>query len=200
MFIQHMWGVFYHPEKEWAKVKQENYSVGDYYVRDLIWMCALPPLALFFGTTQVGWSLGLGEYVKLTVASALPIALAFYVALLVGTGVMARIIYWMEKTYGADASKERCMALTTYTATPLLLAGLAGFWPHVWFVVAVGLVALGYTIYLLYTGVPKIMEIPEEQGFMFSTSILTVGLVVLVGILATSVLLWGMGLSPSYIS
>lgn len=199
MFIQHMWGVFYNPGKEWLKVKQEKYSVTDYYTKDLIWMCALAPIALFFGTTQVGWSIGLGEYVKLTVASALPIAIAFYFALLAGTYVMARVIHWMEKTYGADASMERCMALTTYTATPLLLAGLAGLWPHVWFVVSIGLLALSYTVYLLYTGVPKIMDIPEEQGFMFSTSILTVGLVVLVGMIATSVILWGIGLSPAYI-
>ncbi|MDR9467020.1 Yip1 family protein [Marinospirillum sp.] len=199
MFIQHMWGVFYNPEKEWSKVKYDKYSVLQYYTRDLIWMCALAPIALFFGTTQIGWSIGLGEYVKLTAASAAPIALAFYVALLVGTGVMARVIHWMEKTYGSDASIERCMALTTYTATPMLLAGLAGFWPHIWFVVAVGLVALSYTIYLLYTGVPKIMDIPEEQGFMFATSILTVGLVVLVGMMAASVLLWGTGLAPAYV-
>ncbi|SFX30625.1 Yip1 family protein [Marinospirillum alkaliphilum] len=199
MFMQHMWGVLYNPDKEWRKVKDENYSVMDYYTRDLIWMSALPPFALFVGTTQVGWSIGLGEYVKLTMSSALPIALAFYLAILVGAGVMAYAIHWMEKTYSANASMERCMALTAYTASPMLLAGLAGFWPHIWFVVIVGLLAVAWTVYLLYTGVPRIMDIPEEQGFMFSTSILTVGLVVLVGMLAVTVLLWGFGLGPAYL-
>ncbi|MBE0507845.1 MAG: YIP1 family protein [Marinospirillum sp.] len=198
MFIQHMWGVLYNPDKEWQKVREEKYSVLEYYTRDLIWMSAIPPFALFVGTTQVGWTIGMGEYIKLTPSSALPIALAFYLALLVGAGLMASIIHWMEKTYSSNASMERCMALTTYTASPLLLAGLAGFWPNLWFVVAVGLIALAYTLYLLYTGVPHIMEIPEEQGFMFSTSIATVGLVMLVGLLTTTVLLWGLGMGPAY--
>lgn len=199
MFMQRMWGVLYSPDKEWRKVKDENYSVMDYYTHDLIWKSAIPPFALLVGTTQVGWSIGLGEYVKLTLASALPIALAFYIALLIGAGVMAWTIHWMEKTYSSNASIERCMALTTYTVSPLLFAGLAGFWPHIWFVVAVGLLALAWTIYLLYTGVPRIMDISEEQGFMFATSILTVGLVVLVGMLAVTVLLWGFGLAPAYL-
>lgn len=199
MFMQHMWGVLYNPETEWKKVKDENYSVMDYYTRDLIWMSAIPPFALLVGTTQVGWSIGLGEYVKLTMASAVPIALAFYFTLLAGVGFMAWTIHWMEKTYNGNVSMARCMALTTYTASPLLLAGLAGFWPHVWFVTGIGLVALAWTIYLLYTGVPRIMDIPKEQGFMFATSILTVGLVVLMSMLVITVLLWGFGLAPAYI-
>ncbi len=34
------------------------------------------------------------------------------------------------------------------------------------------------------------MQIPEDRAFFFSTSILTVGLVVLVGLIAATVILW----------
>lgn len=196
--FQHLFGVIYHPKTEWQHIRKEKYSWVDCYKNDLVWLAAIPPLSMFIGTTQMGWSVAGGEYVKLTVASALPIAIAFYFALLLGTYVMARAIHWMEKTYGADASFDRCMVLTTYTSAPLFIAGFAGLWPVLWFGVFAGLIAISYTIYLLYSGVETVMEIPEEQAFMFGTSILTVGLVVLVGMIVTTVVLWGMGMMPVF--
>lgn len=44
------------------------------------------------------------------------------------------------------------------------------------------------------------MNIPDDEGFMFSSSVLAVGLVVLVAMIASSVILWGMGVGPIYIS
>ena len=88
--------------------------------------------------------------------------------------------------------------LAAYTGTPLFLAGVIALYPLVWLNMLVGLVALGYTVYLLYTGVPIVMQISKEQGFMFSTAVLTVGMVTLVGILAVTVLLWGFGFGPAF--
>lgn len=198
--FQHLFGVIYHPKAEWQQIREEKYTWVDCYKNDLVWLAAIPPLCMFIGTTQMGWSISGGEYVKLTVASALPISIAFYFALLLGVYVMAKSVHWMEKTYGADASFDRCMVLTTYTSTPLFMAGFAGLWPVLWFVVFAGLLAVAYTIYLLYNGVETVMEIPEEQAFMFGTSILTVGLVVLVGMIVTTVVLWGMGMMPVFTS
>ena len=57
----------------------------------------------------------------------------------------------------------------------------------------VGLLALAYTIYLLYIGVPIVMRVPKEQGYLFSSSILTVGMVMLVGLMAVTIVLWSSG-------
>lgn len=191
MFLQHMLGVLYHPKQEWQLIKQEHYSALRCYSSHMIYLAAIPPLAAFIGTTQVGWSITGDELVKLTVSSALPIALAFYLALLIGAGIMAGFVHWMEKTYGSNSSFDDCMVLITFTSTPLFLAGLAALVPILWLDVLIGMAALAFTVHLLYSGVPEIMEIPEDRGFFFSSSILTVGLVVLVGMLATTAVLWG---------
>lgn len=198
MFIEHMLGVLYHPNDEWKQIKEEHYSALRCYTTHMVFLAAIPPIAAFIGTTQMGWSIGGGDFVRLTTASALPIAIAFYFALLAGAGIMAYFIQWMEKTYGSSSSFDDCMVLTTFTATPLFLAGLAALIPILWFDVLVGMVAIAFTIRLLYTGVPVIMNIPEERGFVFSTSILTVGLVVLVGMLATTAVLWGTIMGPTF--
>jgi hypothetical protein len=63
----------------------------------------------------------------------------------------------------------------------------------------VGTAAICYTTYLLYVGLPTFMNIHADEGFLFSSSVLAVGLVVLVAILALSVIMWGMGVGPIYV-
>ncbi len=81
----------------------------------------------------------------------------------------------------SESNFDDCMVLTTLTATPMFILRLA---------------AVGYSIRLLNTGVFEMMEIQEHSAFFFLSSILTVGLVLLVGMLAVTVALWGSLLTP----
>ncbi len=200
MFIQHMMGMLYHPKTEWNQIRDEHYSVSHIFLQQVSMLSAIPAIAMFIGTTQVGWSINGTDFVKLGVMSALPAAIAFYFAMWVGVAFISYCIHWMEKTYGGSISFEDCVSLATYTATPLFLSGLAALYPLLWFCVSVGLVAVCYSVYLLYTGVPVIMKIPEDRAFMFSSSILTVGLCTLVGMLAATVILWSTVIPLNYVA
>lgn len=200
MFIHHMVGMFHHPKEEWGSIHKERYSVAHVFMAQISILAAIPAVCMFIGTTQIGWSLTGNDFVKLTVGSALSAAVAFYFACWVAVAFIAYSIHWMEKTYGGHVNMNECLILTTFTATPLFMSGLAGLYPMLWFNVLVGLAALCYSVYLLYVGVPVIMEIPEDRAFFFSSSILTVGLCTLVGMIVTSVLLWQTVVPLSYIS
>lgn len=199
MYLQHMFGLMYNPKEEWDSIKKENHSLGHIYLTHLVILAAIPPFALFLGVTQFGWSFVGKEYYYLTMESALPLAIAFYAALLVGMFFMAYTTYWMEKTFGAEASLERCLLFTTFTSTPMFLSGLIGLIPILWLDVFVVMAAVTYTVYLLYAGVPIFMNIPEERGFIFASSILTCGLCALVGMMASTVIIWSMGFNPQII-
>ena len=60
----------------------------------------------------------------------------------------------------------------------------------------IGLPALAYTVYLLYTGVPVMMGVNQERGFLFASAVLAVGLVMLVAVLGVMAMLWSMGIGP----
>lgn len=196
MYLQHMFGLMYHPKSEWDSIKREDHSLGHIYLTHLLFLAAIPPFALLVGTTQVGWSFVGKEFYYLSFDSALPLAGAFYLALLAGMFFIAYTTYWMERTFGAEASLERCLLFTTFTSTPMFLSGIIGLIPILWLDVFVVMAAVSYTVYLLYAGVPIFMNIPEERGFIFASSILTVGLCGLVGMMAATVIIWGMGFAP----
>ena len=90
------------------------------------------------------------------------------------------------------------MVFAPYTATPLFIGGLAALYPNLWLAMFVGTAAICYTVYLLYVGIPTFMNIHQDEGFLFSSSVLAVGLVVLVAMIAMSVIFWEMGVGPIY--
>ena len=198
MSFAHAVGLLTRPRAEWAAIHGRRYGV----VRSLIGHTALfaliPAVAGYFGTTRTGWQIGAGDVVRLTEASALRIAVLYYLAMVAATGSVAWVIHWMSRTYGASQPPGQCYALATYTATPLFLVGVMQLQPILWLNLLVGLPVLGYTILIFYAGVPVMMEIPQERGFLFSCAVMAFGLVALVALLAISVLLWSSGFGPSF--
>jgi len=59
-------------------------------------------------------------------------------------------------------------------------------------------VAVGWSLYLLYVGIPAVMKVPQERGFLFASAVVAVCLVILIAIMGASVILWDMGFAPEY--
>ncbi len=199
VLLTHVKGLLTDPLTEWEVIRNEDSSITHLYRRYVMLVGAIAPICALIGTTTIGWKIGVGEPVRLTVTSAIQMSLVFYLAILVATFCIGKMIHWMAQTYGADQPLHLCIALAGYTATPLFLVGLIQLIPTLWLNFLVGLPALAYTVYLLYAGVPIVMQIPRERGYLFSTSILAVGLVTLVGLLAVMAGLWGVGIGPRFV-
>lgn len=197
--INHVWGLFAHPNREWQEITGEERGVSKLHLGEVAVLAAIPAISAFIGTTQMGWSIGGGEPVRLTESSAIQLTLLSYLAMLGGVAVMGGFIHWMARTYDASPTLVQCVVFAAYTATPLFIGGLAALYPHIWLGMTVGTAAICYTTYLLYVGLPTFMNIPPDEGFLFSSSVLAVGLVVLVAIIALSVIMWGMGVGPIYV-
>ncbi|MFC3606202.1 Yip1 family protein [Stutzerimonas tarimensis] len=199
--INHIWGLMAHPDREWQQIRGEEETISHMYLTHVLILAAVPAVSAYIGTTQVGWAhTAGGAAVKLTEASALPLTVLSYLTMLVGVAIMGLFIHWMSKTYDARPTLTQCVVFAAYTATPLFIGGLAALYPSIWLGMAVGTAAVCYTAYLLYVGLPTFMNIPKEEGFVFASSVLAVGLVVLVAIMAVTVILWGIGIGPVYTS
>ena len=197
--IQNVVGLFTNPDRAWRTIKGEETVIGPLYLVHVLVLSAIPAVSAYIGTTQVGWTIGTLEPVRLTQASALQMTFLTWLAMLAGVAVMGAFIHWMSRTYDSNPTLSDCVVFAAYTATPLFLAGLAALYPNLWLAMFVGTAAICYTVYLLYQGIPIFMDIPQDEGFLFSSSILAVGLVVLVGMMATAVIFWGLGIGPIYL-
>ncbi len=200
MSLRNTFGLLYEPEKQWQKISEKNDSIVKTYFKFLVVMALIPPAAAFVGSTYVGWTLSFSETQRLTTESALKLSISAYFAILVAVFALAAFIQWMAKTYGASPSLKRCMNLAAYSCTPLFLVSIMGAYPILWLDMLFSLVAIAWAVYLLYTGVPIMMGIDKERGFMFAGSIITACMCILVGMLAVTVIFWGSGLAPTFTS
>ncbi len=198
MLLSHVWGLLSNPEREWKAIRKERCTIGRCYCSHVLILAAIPAISGFIGTAYIGWQIGAREPIRLTPASALQIALIYYLTMLVAVATLGKLIQWMGETYGARQPLSQSVALAAYTATPLFLIGIMQLYPVLWLNMLVGLPALAYSVYLLYSGVPIMMGISKERGFLFASAVLAVGLVLLVGVLAASAILWSVGVGPVF--
>ncbi|ELY3545144.1 YIP1 family protein [Cronobacter turicensis] len=191
--MNHVWGLLSHPFREMQMIRRENETVSHHYTHHVLIMAAIPVLCAFIGTTQIGWDFGDGNVVKLSLFTGFYLAVLFYALMLAGVAIMGRVIWWMARDYPRRPSLAGCMVFAGYVATPLFLSGVVALYPLVWLCALAGTLALLYTGYLLYIGIPAFLNINQEEGLRFSGSTLAIGVLLLEVLLALTVLLWGYG-------
>jgi hypothetical protein len=197
--IQHTFGLLVRPSAQWKTVSELPESSLKTLILYPCFLAILPAVAWYYGTSQVGWTVGdHGETIKLTAASARQICILFYFAMIACVAVIGYFIHWMSDTYGANSSLTKGIVIAGLTATPLFIAGLVGFYPLLWLDMLVGVTAVCWAVYLMYLGIPIVMNIPEERGFLFSSAILAIAMVILICLMVGSVILWDFGAAPAF--
>ncbi|MGL1958117.1 MAG: YIP1 family protein [Colwellia sp.] len=198
MILNHIWGLYAHPKDEWQTIEKRHESLM-YSLMHILTVALIPAICGYYAAAHIGWTIGAGDPIKITESSAQIMGLAMYLGIVFGVFALAYLIQWMAKTFDSSPNFIQSLELAAYTSTPMLMIGIAALFPVLWFVTLAVLAAACYSVYLLYSGVPIMMNIPEEKGFIYSSSVVTCGLVLLVGMMAFSAVMWGMGFGPEYV-
>lgn len=200
MILEHTYGIVAHPKHEWQDIHDHPESPTRLFLNHTLILALIPSICWYIGTTQVGWTVGNGDPVKLSSESALTIAVLSYLAMITAVLVLGAIINWMAATYGAESTLSKGVAIASYAATPLFLAGVFGLYPVIWFDLILGLAAASVSVYLLISGVPIIMDISQEQGVFFAVALMAAAAVGGIALLVASILLWDIGAAPAFVS
>lgn len=191
--MNHILGLFLNPQAEWVRIANDDDSIAKHYLSFILIVAILPVAAWFVGLTKVGWSLG-EDPIKVTESSAMQILALFYLSMLGGVAFLGFMMHWMSKTYRAEScSYSKGLGIAAYSCTPLFVAGLCGFYPILWLDIILVTAAACYAVYLLYLGVPSVLNVPKERGYLFASAMIAVGLVLTVALMGATVVLWQLG-------
>lgn len=196
--INHIIGLLIRPRNQWetiSKLPDEKFTA---YLAYPALLAILPAVAWFYGSTEIGWGIGDREGIRLTQESATSISIMFYITMLLSVVVLGALVNWMASTYGARTSLIKGIVIIGFTATPLFISGAIGFYPVFSLVLFLGMTAASYSLYLLYLGIPIVMDIPEERGFLFSSAVMAMCMVIVICILVATVILWDFVAMPIF--
>ena len=196
----HLWGLLHHPDREWRTINDEHETVSHLYMHHVLWMALIPVVSSFIGTTQFGWSLG-GETdtIQVSFETGLLIGACFYLLILLAVAAVGSIIHWLARKFPSRPSRHECIIFAGYIATSMVLSGLFAVYPIIWVCALACIAGICYTAYLLYQGTPNFLGISNKEGFILSSTMMAIGVLLLEVLLMAVVLLWSMGSEHSIV-
>jgi hypothetical protein len=141
------------PGKAWDEIKMETTTEKEIFYGYLILIAAIPAVAGFFGSLFDGENF----------FRALLWAVLFFGFSITGVWAAAKVLTFFAPNFKADQNYMAFLKLTTYAFTPIFLACIFFLIPPIY-----GFSILGiYGFYLFWTGLPKLINCPQEELFNF---------------------------------
>jgi hypothetical protein len=170
------------PTAEWQVIAGESATTQGLFTGYAAILAVLPLIGTLIGRVLFGGMLGgsLGMGVALT--GGLVLGVLSYVLNLVMVFVMGIIINAFASSFDAKSDSIQAMKVSVYAGTALWVAGLVSWIPVIGWLI--GLVALGYTCYLLYLGLKLVMQPPADKAMVYTLVTIgaQIGLYIVVGI------------------
>ena len=142
------------PKETIEKLKSETVTTKDIVM--YLAIIGLPTfLGIFLGYGFVGWG-----YYGGWIGYAFALGIIMYVLSIVGIIVFGFILNTLANNFKSKENKMQAMKLVSYAATPWLLLGIASIYPPIAIISLLGGI---YGLYILYLGIPILMETPKEQ-------------------------------------
>ena len=158
------------PKDTIEKLKNETVTMKDIIIYLII--IGLPTfLGIFLGYGFIGWGFYGGW-----IGFAFALALITYILSIVGIIVFGFILNGLAPNFKSKANKMQAMKLVSYAATPWLLLGIASIYPPIAIISLLGGI---YGLYILYIGIPILMETPKEQQMTYFIISLVIYIVII---------------------
>jgi hypothetical protein len=186
-----------HPHQvfnELAETRPSPYSV---FFKFVIWLAIFPPVFAYLGASRYGWQLGATEPVFFAAKDLFLISLAYFGTLIFGFLSAAIVSRWMAVTYDARESLGIHLALIAIVAAPLAVGSVIHLYPDVFINIVALVPVLMWSMYLLYRGLPIVLNTSPERGMLMASSLIGYLLVAAVSLLGITVYLWVAGFGPA---
>ncbi len=162
------------PKDAWAEIKAEQTTVQDIYLSYAVILAAIPAIAQFIGYALVGTS-ALGIHFRWSIGRALGYAIFHYVLFLASLLLTAFIADALAPSFGSQKNFLNAFKAIAYSMTPVWVAGILYIFPPLGVLV---LLAGLYSLYLLFIGLPELMDTPKDKAVGYVIVVIIVNIIV----------------------
>lgn len=154
------------PRETWAMVKGEQTTAKELFTSYAAILALVPPLAQFVGFSLVER--------RMPVQGGLAMALFVYGFSLLGVYLMAYVANWLAPKFNSQRNMTSAMKAIVFSCTPMWIASILTPIPGLSVLVIVGAL---YSLYLLYHGLPAMMDTPPGKRIGYIAAVLVVSIV-----------------------
>lgn len=159
------------PKLEWPKIAAEPATIGSLYSSYIVPLAGFAVLCGFIrnllGMTVMGITYR-PTYMESVTSAVWQIAVQ-----LLGVFLVALIMEILASRFGGKKDRIGALKLAAYSATAAWLSNVFLLIPWLGFLTILGL----YTLYLIRTGAPVLLKVPEERALGFTASLVGIGII-----------------------
>lgn len=167
-------GILTNPSSEWPRIVEEPATVAALYKNYILWLAAIPAVCGFIGMSLIGTHIPLMGTTRMGIGAALTQTIIGYAVTLAGVYLMALIIGMLASAFGGRKDMLQALKVAAYASTASWVAGFGQLLPWVGGLIA--LAGMGYSIYLLYLGLPPTMKCPQEKAKAYTATVVVIAI------------------------
>ena len=174
--------ILLNPKQAWPVIEAEQTDTPTLYIQYIMLLALVPTISVFVGNAishPEQFSL-LGGIVRMVVDYLLWMATMYLVALLADR---------LAPNFQGQRNPIAALKLSAYSSTAGMLGGIFSAIPSPMLYGVPGLLAWGYSLYLLFTGVSIMMKSPMEKALPYSVILFVGSLVAYAGLGMASLIL-----------
>jgi Yip1 domain len=160
--LSRAYGLFRAPNAEWAQIRDEQTNIPAVVLGYVAPLAAIPPICDLIG------SLIFGRILNLEFGDAIIRAAVTFVASVVVVFLLGILINAAAENFDADRDDLAAQKVAAYAMTPAFLSGVFSLWPPIWWL---SILAIGYSVFLIYRGLPALMKAPEDRALGYTATV-----------------------------
>jgi hypothetical protein len=164
--IERVKAILLTPRTEWPVIERERATMSDLFIKYVAILAAIPEVAHIIGQSLVGAT-------RVSIGALLLRAVIAYAVTLAMVYIIAGVIDLLAPRFGGKKNFPNALKLSVYSHTPLWLAGIFLLIPGLNFLLILGV----YGLYLLWIGLPMLMQTPNERAFPYAIFVTACALV-----------------------
>ncbi len=158
--VERVKAIIFNPKQTWETIKGEKTTVKDLYTSYGAILAIIPPVASFIGLSLVGLNMPVLGRWRQPIMNGISHAILFYILSLAGTFVTAYVADAIAPSFGSKKNFTGAVKAVVYSYTPTWVIGVFNIIPAFSGIVWIGSL---YSLYLLYLGLPAMMETSPEK-------------------------------------
>jgi hypothetical protein len=172
------------PSSEWQAIAPEATSVAQLYVGYVTPLAVLAALIGFLRMSVIGVSTALGGSFRTPIGSGLTYTALTFASALIGVFVVGLIINALAPKFSGTRDQRQALKVSAYSLTPAMLGSVLSLSPVL--PTLLQLLAGLFGIYVLYLGLPVVMQAPKEKAFGYTASVVICSILfgILLGVLS----------------
>jgi hypothetical protein len=179
--------MFLTPKTEWDVVAAETTPPAQLITGYVLPLAAIYAIASFLGMAMIGALFG----GMIGVTFALVSAIYHLVMAVVSVFVLGFIIDALAPTFAGTKNFNQAIKVAAYSYTPVWVLGILLIIPPLgWLAVLVGAL---YALYLLYLGLPRLMQSPQDKAVPYIVVVVVCSIVLWIVVAMVGTMFAGMG-------